>query len=286
MATSTKTYKLAIIGYPLTHSLSGIMQNAALKACGFEGEYETLETKPEELISVIKKFKTQDYQGFNITIPHKVPVALFLNQFDEMANITGSVNTVKILEDKSLAGYNTDVYGFMRSIPSDFSLKNTKAAVLGTGGAARAICTGLVELGVREIDFYSRNIIDSHETAQLLRSRYDKIKINLIQNQMLSTLEEYKILVNTTPVGMKSFAQGISPLKDEVVETLKDDALICDIVYNPVKTELINQAIKFNKNYVGGLDMLVYQGAKAFEIWTGKTPDTSLMKIAVMEALA
>jgi len=279
------TYKLAIIGYPLTHSLSGVMQNAALKASGLEGEYETLETKPENLIQVIKKFKTEGYQGFNVTIPHKVPVTLFLNECDELANLTGSVNTVKILEDKSLSGYNTDVYGFIKSLPEGFSVNEESAAVLGTGGASRAIVAGLVHMGIKEIDLFSRNIIDSHETAQILRGRFPNVAINLLQNQMLANLEKYKIIVNTTPIGMRNYAESISPLSDETVETLREDALISDIVYNPFKTELIKQAARYGKKYAGGLDMLVFQGAKAFEIWTGIKPDADKMKVAALEAL-
>ncbi|GBF22742.1 shikimate 5-dehydrogenase [Candidatus Gastranaerophilus sp. (ex Termes propinquus)] len=280
-------YKLAIIGYPLTHSLSGTMQNAALRAAGLEGEYETLETPPEDLINVIKKLKTQGYQGFNVTIPHKVPITLFLSSFDEAANVAGAVNTVKILEDKSLEGYNTDIYGFCHPLKEkNISLKSARAAVLGTGGAARAVCAGLSELGVSEIDLYSRNIIDSHKTVQLLREKFsDKVKINLLQVQILKSLENYKILINTTPVGMKNFAQGVSPLPDEVLATLGDDAVVYDLVYNPIKTELISQAEKLGKTYIGGLDMLVHQGAKAFKIWTGAEPDVQGMKIAALEKL-
>jgi shikimate dehydrogenase len=278
-------YKLALIGYPLGHSLSRAMQNAALKAAGLEGEYEALETRPEDLITVIKKLKTGGYKGFNVTIPHKVHITPFLESFDEMANITGSVNTVKILEDKSLEGHNTDVYGFMRSLPEDLELKGAKAAVLGTGGAARAVCAGLSLLKVAEVDFFTRNIINSHEGVQQLRGKFPALKINLLQYQMLKNLEGYKIVVNTTPVGMKSFAQGESPLCDETVATLGDSGLICDIVYNPPKTELLKQAERLGKKHIGGLDMLVHQGAKAFEIWTGHKADVAQMKIAALEGL-
>jgi len=278
-------YKFGIIGYPIAHSLSSVMQKAALKSQGLEGDYITLETKPEDLIDRIKMLKRENFFGFNVTIPHKVPVSLFLSKVDEYANLAGSVNTVKILEDKSLEGFNTDVYGFVKAIPNDIDLKGKKAAVLGTGGAARAAIVGLKSLGVSEISLYSRNIIDSHDTAEIFRKKFPDTKINLIQNELLNTLEEFTAVVNTTPLGMRSFHSGMSPLSEEVVKTLPDNGFIYDIIYNPIKTELICQAIRAGKRYIGGLDMLVYQGARAFEIWTGKTPDIDKMKIAVLEKL-
>lgn len=278
-------YKFGIIGYPLSHSLSPVIHKAAFESVGLSGTYEILETRQEDLVSVLKTLKTQGYQGFNVTIPHKVPIALFLTNFDSYANLSGSVNTVKIMEDKTLFGYNTDVHGFIHSIPKDFDLAGAKVAVLGTGGACRAICTAFATLGVVQIDLYSRNVIDSHQSAEGLRMRFKDVKINLIQSEMLSSLKSYKMLVNTTPIGMKNYAQSESPLSDEVVETLGENAIIYDVIYNPFKTELIKQAIKFNKRHIGGLDMFVNQGAKAFEIWTGKTPSFEKMKIAALENL-
>lgn len=277
-------FKFGIIGYPISHSLSPVIQKTAFETTNLAGSYEIMETNPEDLITTIKML-TRNFQGFNVTIPHKVPITLFLTHFDEYANLSGSVNTVKILDDKTLYGYNTDVYGFINSLPKDFNLKGETVAVLGTGGACRAICTAFSTLGVKQIDLYSRNVIDSHQSALALRSRFQDIKINLIQSEMLSSLKSYKMLVNTTPVGMKNFSQGTSPISDEIVETLNEDAIIYDVIYNPFKTELIKQAIRYNKKYIGGLDMFVLQGAKAFEIWTGKTPNFDKMKIAALENL-
>lgn len=278
-------YKFGIIGYPIGHSLSSVMHEAALKALGLKGEYQTLETDPEDLIDRIKYLKRDNFTGFNVTIPHKVPISLFLSQVDEFANLAGSVNTVKILEDKTLSGFNTDVYGFCKAIPEDIDLKGTHAAVFGTGGASRAVVVGLHSLGVSEITLYTRNIVDAHNTAESFRQKFPDIKINLIQNELLNTLERFSIVVNTTPLGMQSFYAGISPINEEIMNTLPKDGLIYDIVYNPLKTELINQAARCGKKYIGGLDMLVHQGARAFEIWTGMKPDTDKMKIAALEKL-
>ncbi len=277
-------YKFGIIGCPLSHSLSKVMQQAALKSVNLEGVYDVLETKSEDLIQRLKFLKTQGYNGFNVTIPHKIPVALFLSDVDEVANLAGSVNTVVINEDKSLKGYNTDVYGFMKPI-EEVDLKDKHAVVLGTGGACRAVVCGLSLMGVKKIDIYTRNVINSAESIGILRERFKNIEIRLLQYELMENLEGVSIVVNTTPLGMKNFRQGVSPLSDDMVQTLSSDAIIYDIVYNPIKTELIQKAIKYNKKYVSGLDMLVYQGAKAFEIWTGQYPNTDKMKIAALEEL-
>lgn len=281
---SEKYYKFGIIGYPLGHSLSSVMHQAALKALNLDGEYNTLETEPEDLIDRIKMLKRENYFGFNVTIPHKVPISLFLSKVDEYANLAGSVNTVKILEDKTLEGFNTDIYGFMEPI-KNLDLNGKKAAILGTGGAARGVVVGLKSLGVSQIDFYTRNIVDSHAAIEGFRKKFPEITINLIQNEFLNTVSIYSIVVNTTPLGMKGKYADVSPLSEKIVKTLPDDGLIYDIVYNPIKTELIKYAEKADKKYIGGLDMLVYQGARAFEIWTGKAPNPDKMRIAALEKL-
>ncbi len=280
-------YKFAIIGYPLSHSLSKVIHEAALKSCGLKGSYDILPTEPENLVTRIKRLKVEGYNGFNVTIPHKVPITLFLSKFDTNADLIGSVNTVKITEDKNLEGSNTDIYGFVKPIPDDVKLniRDKNAVVLGTGGAARAICAGLVSLGVAAITFYSRNVIDSHAHVEVLRQKFPKVKIALKPYTLLDTLKGNKILVNTTPVGMKNFLEGVSPIEYDTVKTLDDDAFVYDIVYNPVKTRLIKYVQSCEKRYVGGLDMLVYQAEKAFEIWTGHIPDVNAMKIAALESL-
>ena len=283
----SQVYKFAVIGYPLSHSLSKVIHEAALKSCNLEGSYDILPTEPENLVHRIKRLKVEGYNGFNVTIPHKVPITLFLSKFDTNADLIGSVNTVKITEDKNLEGSNTDIYGFVKPIPDDVkeNIRDRNAVVLGTGGAARAICAGLVSLGVSTITFYSRNVIDSHAHVEILRQKFPKVKNELKPYTLLDTLKGQKILVNTTPVGMKNFLEGVSPVDFEAIKTLDDDAFVYDIVYNPVKTRLIKYAQDCNKRYVGGLDMLVYQAQKAFEIWTGQVPDAAAMKIAALESL-
>lgn len=274
--------KLALIGYPLSHSLSPVLYEAAFKDLGIDGTYEILPTESEDLINRIKFLRSRKYFGFNVTIPHKVPMTLFLSKFDEYVNMTGSVNCVKIEEDLSLSGYNTDVWGFVEAI-KDVDLEGKKAAVLGTGGASRAICAGLYSKGISKIDVYTRNVINSKNTIETLRNRFDKAQINAIQLSLMESLEDVDILVNTTPVGMKNFDESNCPIEDKHIESLKENAIVYDIVYNPLKTPLISKAIKYNKKTVCGLDMLVFQAQKAMEIWSNKKPDAKNMKIRALE---
>ena len=278
-------FKLGIIGYPLGHSISAVIQKAGLKSIGLEGSYDVMETPPEDLINRIKFIKTNGYNGFNVTIPLKVPMSLFLDDIDDYANIAGCVNTVKVGDDKSFFGYNTDIYGFKKASPETINLAGKNASILGTGGASRAAVVGLAEKGVKEIDFYTRNIINSRQTLEYVRAKFPEINFNVYQIQNIRSLEGTSIVVNATPIGMKGFMADQMPLEKTDLDKLNPETLIYDIVYNPVKTVLIQEAQKRGLQTVGGLDMLIYQAERAIEIWTGKSPDTKLMKIAALEAL-
>ena len=278
-------YKLGIIGFPLGHSISAVIQKTGLESINCDGSYDVLETKPEDLISRIKFLKINNYNGFNVTIPLKVPMSLFLDEIDDYANIAGCVNTVKICEDKSFFGYNTDIYGFKKAIPDKANLKGKNASILGTGGAARAAVVGLAEKEVSSIDFYTRNIINAHQTLDYVRAKFPDIKFNVYQIQNIRSLENTSIVVNATPIGMKGYMADQMPLERDDLDKLSPDTIVYDIVYNPVKTILIQEAQKRGLTTVGGLDMLIYQAERAIEIWTGKKPDVQAMKISALESL-
>ena len=279
-------FKLGIIGYPLGHSISAVIQKAGLESIGLKGSYDVMETPPEDLINRIKYIKANGYNGFNVTIPLKVPMSLFLEDIDDYANIAGCVNTVKVMEDKSFYGYNTDIYGFKKAIPQNFDLNSKNASILGTGGASRAAVVGLAERGVKEIDFYTRNIINSRQTLDYVRAKFPEITFNVYQIQNIRSLEHTSIIVNATPIGMKGFMADQMPLERADLDKLNPEkTIVYDIVYNPVKTVLIQEAQKRGLKTIGGLDMLIYQAERAIEIWTGQSPDTKIMKIAALEAL-
>ncbi len=278
-------YKLGIIGYPLGHSISAAIQKAGFESLGLEGSYDVLETTPEELISRIKFLKSNGYNGFNVTIPLKVPMSLFLDDIDDNANIVGCVNTVKVLDDKSFMGYNTDIYGFKSAIPSDINLTGKTASILGTGGASRAAVAGLADKGITRIDFYTRNIINSRQAVDYMRAKFPNIEFNVFQIQNIRSLADSAIIVNATPIGMRGFMADAMPVELHDLDKLNPDTVVYDIVYNPVRTMLLREAKNRGLRTIEGLDMLIYQAQNSIEIWTGRKPDFSVMKLAAMEAL-
>lgn len=207
----------------------------------------------------------------------------FLDDVDNLANLISSVNTVKITPDRRLIGYNTDVYGFKNAIPVDFDLRQKKVALIGLGGASRAILAALAQMNVESVDVYVRNVINANEFLANFRINFPSLKVNLFQMQNLKTLEYYKMLVNATPVGMRGHSMDLSPISDHLLKSFNQDGIVYDIIYNPIKTKLIKDAINLGIRTINGLDMLVFQAAKAFEIWTGLSPDVKLMKIAALE---
>lgn len=278
-------YKLGLIGYPLGHSISAAIQKAGFESIGESGTYEILETPPDLLIDRVKYLKVNDYNGFNVTIPLKVPISLFLDEIDETANIAGCANTVKIMPDRSFKGFNTDIYGFWAALPKGIDLNGKTAGIIGTGGASRAATVGLIQAGIKEINYYSRNIINSSQMINSMRDLFPEITFNSYQIQMIRDLSDLAILVNCTPVGMRGNSMDQSPVSKFDIEKMKKDSIVYDVIYNPTKTLLLQYAEECGLNTVNGLDMLIYQGSKALEIWTGKQPDVQTMKIAALQAL-
>ena len=278
--------KFALIGYPLGHSLSKVIHEAGFKSLGINATYDILETPPEMLVDRIKYLKANGYKGFNVTIPLKLPISLFVNEVDNYADLARAVNTVYIDADKSLKAYNTDVAGFKRAIPKDFNLVGKKVAILGTGGAAHAVCVALTECKVKEIAFFTRNIPNSIELMNYVRRKFPSIEFNVYQIENIRSLEEFSMLVNTTPIGMLGKAGDMSPVEFKTLQTLKSDSLVYDVIYNPKKTILIKDAQKLGLRTVSGLDMLIFQAVMAQKIWfNGLEPDWKDMKISALEML-
>lgn len=277
--------KYCLIGYPLGHSLSSHIHNAGFKSLGIESEYEILETPPDDLVDRIKYLKYNGYAGFNVTIPLKIPVTLFLDTVDFSADLVGAVNTVVINQDKTLKGYNTDVIGFRNAIPSDFNLVGKTAGVLGTGGAARAAIVALAQSQVKEIKLYTRNIPNCTELLNYLRRKFPNITFNVYQIEYIRDLGDVHILVNTTPIGMQGRAADMTPVEEKELKTLPQGALVYDVIYNPKKTILLKLAERNGYRTINGIDMFIHQALAAQKIWTGKTPDFKDMKIAALENL-
>lgn len=278
-------YKFGLIGYPLGHSLSAVIHRAGFESIGVQASYDILETPPEDLVSRIKSLKRENYFGFNVTIPLKLPVALFIDEVDKRADVASAINTVVINSDKTMKGYNTDVLGFKKAIPYGVELENKKVGVLGTGGASRAATVALVECGVKHIAFYTRNIPNSLELLNYLRRTFPQVDFSTHQIDAIRDLSELAMLVNTTPIGMLGRSADLSPVEFSALKTMSCDAVVYDVIYNPKKTVLLKDAEKLGLQTINGLDMFIYQAVSAQEIWLNKTPDFNAMKLAALENL-
>lgn len=277
--------KFGLIGYPLGHSLSAVIHKAGFKSLGIDASYEILETDPEDLVDRVKFFKHNDYSGFNITIPLKLPIALFTQEVDKYADIAGAVNTIRINDDKTFSGFNTDAMGFKKAIPSDIDLEDATVALLGTGGASRAAVLALSECKVKEIGVYTRNIPNAMDYMTYIRRKFPEITFNVYQIEQVRDLSKYQMLVNTTPIGMQGRSADMTPIEEPVLNTLPDGAVVYDVIYNPKQTILLKLAEKLGYQTINGLDMLIYQAMSAQEIWFNQTPDFNAMKIAALENL-
>lgn len=278
--------KFGLIGYPLGHSISPAIHKAGFNSLGIDASYELLETDPEDLVDRVKFFKHNHYSGFNVTIPLKLPISLFLQEVDRTADIAGAVNTVKIVDKVIFKGYNTDVLGFKKAIPSDIVLTGKRAAILGTGGASRAAAIGLIDLGVKGIDFYTRNIPNSMDLLNYMRRLFPNVNFETHQIERVRDLSMFDMVVNTTPIGMLGRSADMMPLESAAIQTIPKHAVVYDVIYNPKKTLLLKESEKSGLRTINGLDMLIYQAVSAQEIWFGRTPDFAEMKIAALEALS
>lgn len=285
-AVNAPTRKYALIGYPLGHSLSSFIHEAGFKSLGLKASYEILETPPETLVDRVKFFKSQGYRGFNVTIPLKLPITMFLDSVDASADIVNAVNTVVIdPQTREMRGYNTDVLGFRNAIPEDVTLCGKVAGVLGTGGAARAAITALAQAQMKEIKLFTRNVPNSLELVNYLRKTFPNVEFSTYQIERIRDLSDIDLLVNTTPIGMLGRAADFTPVEENELRTLKQGAVVYDVIYNPKKTILLKLAQKYGYRTINGVDMFIHQALAAEQIWTGRTPDFKDMKIAALENL-
>ncbi len=280
--------RAGVIGFPIGHSLSPTLFQVAFGACGVEATYEAWQTSPEELEARVHSLREDDALGANVTIPHKEAVVPMLERVDSGAKRIGAVNTIAN-EGGDLVGYNSDVWGFARALREDagFDPKGKRTAVLGAGGAARAVVLALIDGGASTI------AVTGPIPEQLERFAADMGSIagrnaefaatDWLDGVFLRALAEADLVVNCTPVGMKGTeTEGRSPLTPA---QLPDGAVVFDLVYNPLETPLVKLAREKGANAVSGLAMLVYQAAESFRLWTGQDAPVQEMLAAGREAL-
>lgn len=274
-----KTQVIGIIGDPIGHSLSPIMQNAAFEAGNLNYIYVPFAVSPDNLEHAIIGLKALGVRGFNVTIPHKTTIIPFLDQLDESAESVGAVNTVK-LSGKSLVGYNTDGSGLVDSLASDLGFHPGKDRILvvGAGGASRGAIAALCRSGAKHILVFNRTIESAYTIVQDMNERYPETCIEVVESENVSEqlLCLTSLLINTTSLGMKG--ERIAGVN---IAHLPAYAKVYDMVYTHSDTPLVMEARASGIQAVNGLGMLVAQGERAFTIWTDRKPPEGLMRRAL-----
>lgn len=274
-----KTRVVGIIGYPIGHSLSPVMQNAAFAASRLDYVYVPFAVAPEDLGQAVIGLKALGVCGYNVTIPHKTAIIPFLDRLDETAEAAGAVNTVKLCEN-DLVGYNTDGTGLVDSLMIDlgFSPGMEQILVIGAGGAARGAIAALCSAGARKILISNRSLENARSVMREMNSRYPDTCIEVIGQDQVSEkhLGSTALLLNTTSLGMNG-----ERIESVNIAHLPQYASVYDMVYSHSGTPLVTEAAAFGLRAVNGLGMLVAQGERAFEIWTGQKSPEGVMRLSL-----
>ncbi|MDX7950089.1 shikimate dehydrogenase [Lichenihabitans sp. Uapishka_5] len=265
-----------VIGQPIAQSRSPILHGHWLQTLGLAGSYERIEVAPADLASFIASLHSAGFVGGNVTVPHKTAVLALVDNLDDAARAIGAVNTLWF-EGERLWGGNTDSVGFLAALDQeapDWDAEARTATVIGAGGAARAIVHGLLQRGL-DVRLANR----SHATADALSQSFARLPAVHDLAAMPALLNDTDLLVNTTALGM----QGKPPLVLDLTG-LKRGAVVCDIVYAPLETDLLRDARARGHRAVGGLGMLMHQAVPGFARWFGHRPSVTPALRALLEA--
>lgn len=279
MSLDGKTQLVGIIGYPVAHSLSPEMHNAAFTYANLNWRYIPLPVHPERLEDALRGLGALGFRGVNITIPYKVSAIPLLDSITEAVSIVGAVNTIRIDGSSGrLEGFNTDITGFLADLAANqvHITKNMKAIVLGAGGAARAVGVALCRSGLKTI-FVNRTYEHAESLVQFLKSSWTTADIEATTLDSLAEVShDADLIVNVTSVGMWPDVEK-SPWPERI--PFPKNATVYDTIYRPLRTRLMRDAERAGLRAVGGLGMLVYQGAASYEVWTGQKPSIEIMKM-------
>ncbi|HEX29365.1 TPA: shikimate dehydrogenase [Candidatus Poribacteria bacterium] len=279
-----KTKIVGVIGDPVEHSRSPQMHNAAFEALNLDFVYVPFRVPRGEVRDAIEGLKSLGVIGINVTIPHKREVLALADQVSEEAKLIGAANTLTFRHGRILAD-NTDGRGFIKALKAMGAgdLKGRKALVLGAGGTARAICVALAREKVGEVTVANRTIEKAEELVNLISESFDEVEVKSIPlkgERLAEEIASSDLLVNTTSVGMKpDDPMLIRP------EWMHPGLMVYDVIYTPPETKLIMAAKGKGLRCSGGIDMLVFQGAISFRIWTGITPPVEVMRATLMKSL-
>jgi len=267
---------VGLFGYPVTHTLSPLMHNAAFEEMGLNFVYIPFQVKPSQLKVATEAIRALNIRGINVTIPHKERIIDYLDEISEEAKLIGAVNTI-VNEEGRLIGYNTDGEGFVKSLYKEgFSLQGKRVFLIGGGGAALAIAVFLIKEKVSYLVIANRTYSRAEKLFRKLKDiAPSSVRLKLLKFEERNSFPKRKdidLVINATSLGM--YEKDSSPVD---VESFQASTYIYDIVYNR-KTKLLEEAEKRGMKCKGGLDMLIYQGALSFKLWTGKDAPVEKMK--------
>jgi len=280
--------RLAVLGYPIAHSVSPDLHQAALDTLGIEGRYEAWAVSPADLPAAVQRLRDEGYTGANVTVPHKEAVVPLVDSLDPSAAVVAAVNTL-VRDGGRLVGHNTDGIGFLRSLREEvgWDPMGRTALLLGAGGAARGVAAALLQAGVASVTLANRHRERALWLVEEVRARAPDADVraaSLDPEELEVLMARTDLLVNCTSVGMRHGpAAGDLPLPAGL---LVPGLLVADLVYNPQETPLLQAARERGLRVLGGLGMLVYQGAAAFHLWTGREAPVAAMRRAAEQALA
>jgi shikimate dehydrogenase len=280
-----ETQLVGLIGWPVGHSLSPAMHNAAFATLGLNWRYVPLPVRPERLADAVRGLAALGFRGVNVTAPHKVAIMSLLDAVDESARLVGAVNTIQIdVQAGHLTGLNTDGRGFLADLMASEMLPapGARVIVLGAGGAARAVGAALIQSGAR-VTFVNRTLSHAEGLVGALRAARPEADVRAVAVGSLPSVSgEAALIVNTTPLGMWPDTES-TPWPESV--PLPPDASVYDTVYRPVETRLVREARLARLRATGGIGMLVRQGAAALTLWTGHAAPLDVMRAACDAAL-
>jgi len=262
-----------LIGCPVKHSLSSYMHNAAFESLGIEAHYELFEVQPDKLGDFLSSLSEKNIYGFNVTIPYKEKVLDFvrLDKDAIFARQIKAINTI-VKSNGEWKGYNTDAPGFLKHLKEQVDPSNKKVAILGAGGAGKAVTYAIIQSNAQEVVIYDIDKNKSKSLVEAIKEAGFKSDVYYVENIEELKLSGKNLLINATPVGMKDSDSCL--VKEEM---LHKDLFVYDVIYNPFETKLLKLAKKVGAKFSNGLGMLLYQGVLAFEIWTGKKAPQEVM---------
>lgn len=279
-----KTRVLGLIGYPVEHSLSPAMINAAVDKLQLNMVYVPLATDPAELPAAIAGIRAMGMAGVNVTIPHKEAVIPCLDSISNEARIIGAVNTI-VNQNGVLTGHNTDGKGFLMALAeAGFRIEGKRVVVLGAGGAARAVAVTCALGGAAEVIILNRTLTKARAIVSYIRhtTGVKSVAFEPDAGEVREMFTGVDLVVNATPVGMWPDVDRMPPIDPGLFHP---GLCACDLIYNPVRTRFLMEAERIGCRVVPGLGMLVYQGALAFQMWTGLPAPVDLMMDVVRREL-